>query len=195
MINKFVWQKNFENYPQLINDIERETVIIGGGIAGFLTAFRLSEEGAKVTLIEADKIFSGTTSKTTGKISCNQEAVYFELYKKYGKETAKKYYLSQKNAQRGYLELIEKYNIDCDLVKADTYIFTSGYGAELKADYRLLITFGADCEWIENFSLFNSMFALRMKDEYMFDVLKFASAFSVIIRFLPQSTLTARVFS
>ena len=89
MINKSVWQKNFENYPQLINDIERETVIIGGGIAGFLTAFRLSEEGAKVTLIEADKIFSGTTSKTTGKISCNQEAVYFELYKKYGKETAK----------------------------------------------------------------------------------------------------------
>lgn len=176
MINKSVWQKNFENYPQLINDIERETVIIGGGIAGFLTAFRLSEEGAKVTLIEADKIFSGTTSKTTGKISCNQEAVYFELYKKYGKETAKKYYLSQKNAQRGYLELIEKYNIDCDLVKADSYIFTSSYGAELKADYRLLITFGADCEWIENFSLFNSMFALRMKDEYMFDVLKFASA-------------------
>lgn len=57
MINKSVWQKNFENYPQLINDIERETVIIGGGIAGFLTAFRLSEEGAKVTLIEADKIF------------------------------------------------------------------------------------------------------------------------------------------
>ena len=55
MINKSVWQKNFENYPQLINDIERETVIIGGGIAGFLTAFRLSEEGAKVTLIEADK--------------------------------------------------------------------------------------------------------------------------------------------
>ena len=79
MINKSVWQKNFENYPQLINDIERETVIIGGGIAGFLTAFRLSEEGAKVRLSKQTKFFPVTTSKTTGKISCNQEAVYFEL--------------------------------------------------------------------------------------------------------------------
>ena len=57
MINKSVWQKNFENYPQLINDIERETVIIGGGIAGFLTAFRLSEEGAKLRLSKQTKFF------------------------------------------------------------------------------------------------------------------------------------------
>lgn len=175
MINKSVWQGYFEYYPELTEDIERQTVVIGGGIAGILTAFRLSERGLDVTLIEADKLCCGTTGKTTGKISCNQETVYYDLFNKYGKLTAKKYYLSQKNAQKEYLKLIDKYRIDCDLVKADSYIFSNGAGAELMADYKILISFGAECEWIENLPLLNAKYALKMKNEYMFDVLKFLS--------------------
>lgn len=175
MKNESVWQGSFEKYSELTSDIERETVVVGGGLAGFLAAFRLWEEGVKVTLIEADRLFSGTTSKTTGKISCNQETVYYDLYKKYGKSTAEKYYFSQKNAQKQYLKLIRKYKIKCDLVKADSYIFTYGNGAELKGNYKLLVGFGADCEWIEGLPAVDAEYALKMKDEYMFDVLKFAS--------------------
>lgn len=175
MINKSVWQGDFENYPELTGDIERQTVIIGGGLAGILTAFRLSEEGAKVTLIEADKLCCGTTGKTTGKISCNQESVYFDLYCKYGKQTAKNYYLSQKNAQADLLKLIEKYRIDCDLIKADSYIFTNGADYRLKSNYKMLVSFGADCEWIENLNVLNAKCALKLKNEYMFDALKFIS--------------------
>ena len=175
MKNKTVWQGNFENYPELTEDIERETVVVGGGLAGFLTAFRLCEEGAQVTLIEADRLFSGTTGKTTCKISCNQETVYYDLYKKYGKSTAEKYYLSQKNAQDGYLKLIRKYKIKCDLIKADSYIFTYGNGDSLKRNVKLLSGFGADCEWIEDLPAVDAKFALKMNGEYMFDVLKFVS--------------------
>lgn len=176
MKNGSVWQGSFENYPQLTNDIERETVVVGGGLAGFLTAFRLWEEGAAVTLIEADRLFSGTTGKTTGKISCNQETVYNKLCDKYGKPTAEKYYLSQKRAQEGYLQLIDKYAINCDLVKADSYIFTNGDGINLRKNYQLLKGFGADCEWIVGLPAINARYALKMKGEYMFDVLKFVSA-------------------
>lgn len=179
MKRQSVWQGNFNKYPELTNDIERETVVVGGGLAGFLTAFRLSEEGASVTLIEADRLFSGTSGKTTGKISCNQESVYYELYKKYGKPTAKKYYLSQKDAQNEYLKLIRKYAIKCDLLKADSYIFSNGSGVDLQANYKLLFGFGADCEWVENLPAFNSRYALKMNGEYMFDVLKFASGLPI----------------
>lgn len=173
---KSVWQGTFENYPELTEDIERETVVVGGGLAGFLTAFRLWEEGRQVTLIEADRLFSGTTGKTTGKISCNQDCVYYDLYRKYGKETAKKYYLSQKEAQEGYLKLVKKYAVICDMMKADSYVFTHGNGAELKANYKLLVGFGANCEWVENAPVTNANYALKINGEYMFDVLKFVSA-------------------
>ncbi len=164
-----------ENYPELTEDVQRETVIVGGGLAGFLTAFALWEDGASVTLIEADRLFSGTTRNTTGKISCNQETVYYRLFKKYGKAVAKKYYLSQKAAQDGYLKLIDKYSINCNLAQADSYVFTDGDGAALRANFKLLVDFGADCEWIENLPAVNAAYALKMNGEYMFDALKFVS--------------------
>lgn len=175
MKNCSVWKGSIENYPELTEDLQRETLVVGGGLAGFLTAFALWEEGASVTLIEADRLFSGTTGKTTGKISCNQETVYYRLFKKYGRAVAKKYYLSQKTAQDGYLKLIEKYSINCNLAQADSYVFTDGDGATLRANYKLLVGFGADCEWIDNLPAVNAAYALKMKGEYMFDVLKFVS--------------------
>lgn len=43
-----------------------DTIVIGGGIAGLLTALRLARAGQEVTLIEADKLGSGATSANHG---------------------------------------------------------------------------------------------------------------------------------
>lgn len=174
-----VWKENFKSFPALNEDTQVETLVIGGGIAGFMTAFRLSEAGMPVTLIEADRLFSGTSGKTTGKISVNQQTVYYDLFVKYGKKVAEKYYLSQTKAQSEYIALIKKYAIKCDLAKADSYVFAYGDGAILKSDYKLLNGFGADCEWMDSLPALNADYALKMHGEYIFDVLKFASSLPV----------------
>lgn len=66
-----VWQGETKKYPGLEKDIDCDIAVIGGGIAGYLTAFKLAEAGRKVTLLEADRLFSGTTGRTTAKISAN----------------------------------------------------------------------------------------------------------------------------
>ena len=67
-----VWKAEKRDYPALDGNAERDVVVIGGGIAGYLTAFKLAEAGQFVTLIEADELFSGTTGRTTAKITYNQ---------------------------------------------------------------------------------------------------------------------------
>ena len=45
-----------------------DTIIVGGGIAGLLTALRLSQSGLRVVVIEKDKLGSGATLANQGVI-------------------------------------------------------------------------------------------------------------------------------
>ncbi len=179
MIYNSVWQLNNKtDYPRLNEDIERENVVIGGGIAGFLTAYFLSKNKNPVTLIEADKLFSGTTSKTTAKISVNQGIVYSEICEKYSKTTAKLYYDSQIEGKKILLEQIENNNIECDLQQSSSNIFAKTK-EELVYNYNLLKEFGAECDLVKIFEEIDTKFAIKMQNEYMYDPLKFLSSLDV----------------
>lgn len=179
MEQKSVWQGERTEYPALQEDIEREIIVIGGGIAGFLTAFRLSESGAQVTLIEADRLFSGTTGKTTAKITCNQGDVYADLYKRYGKRTAALYYRSQAEGMERFAELVQRYDIDCDWEETDSYIFSRSDCKSLRESYRVLREIGAECAYVQKLKPFGAKCALKMSGQYLFDPLKFLTALPV----------------
>ena len=178
MENKSVWCGNQIKYPS-IEAGDRDVVVIGGGIAGFLCAYYLSEAGQKVTLIEADRLFSGTTKNTTAKITYNQGSVYADLFMRYGKLAAELYYKSQTEAMTEYKDLIEKHGIDCDFEEMDGYIFSKHDSRALKKSCELLQSFGADCGLCENTEYVNAKFALKAEGQYVFDPLKFLSALPV----------------
>ena len=50
----------------------KDIVIVGGGIAGVMCAYKLSESGFSVTLIEADKLLNGVTMNTTAHLNALQ---------------------------------------------------------------------------------------------------------------------------
>ena len=85
------------NYQELKKDENVDILIIGGGITGLSIAYNLMNSRKKVILLEANKVASGITSKTTGKITYLQ-GHYYDIYKKYGRYITKKYYNSQKEA-------------------------------------------------------------------------------------------------
>lgn len=174
-----VWQKHRKEYPGLEEDIERDVVVIGGGIAGYLAAFRLAETGREVALIEADRLFSGTTGRTTAKISCNQGNVYAELYRRYGLRAASLYYKSQLEGMRGYADLVKRYNISCDWAETDSYIFFSGDDSAFARTSEALRKIGAECEPVPKTELFKEARALKIGRQYLFDPLKFLEALPV----------------
>lgn len=174
-----VWEIDQKEYPRLDRDIERDTVVIGGGIAGYLAAFRLTEAGESVTLIEADRLFSGTTGRTTAKITYNQGSVYSELRSHYGRRVTALYYRAQTEGMRGYRELVEKYNIDCDWEETDGYIFSAGDCEGIESQCEALREAGADCELVAGAGSVNAACAVKARGQYLFHPLKFLNALPV----------------
>jgi ribulose 1,5-bisphosphate synthetase/thiazole synthase len=56
-------------YEALLNDLSVDVAIVGGGITGLTTAYLLKRSGVKVAVLEKNRIGSGTTGGTTGKVT------------------------------------------------------------------------------------------------------------------------------
>ena len=110
---KSLWYEHIERFgfPTLKNDIETEVLIIGGGIAGILTAFFLQEKGVPYVLVEKDKICGGTTGNTTAKITFQHGLIYDKFLRSAGIEKAKIYLQANKAEIEQYSKLCK--NNDC----------------------------------------------------------------------------------
>jgi glycine/D-amino acid oxidase-like deaminating enzyme len=53
--------KKTRAYPALTGDISVDVAIVGGGMAGVLNAYILSEAGLRVALLEKKEVGSGAT--------------------------------------------------------------------------------------------------------------------------------------
>ncbi len=111
------------NYPALHKDMETDIVIIGGGIAGLMSAYFLKKAGHKVILVESGKIASGTTGFTTAKVTSAHGLVYKYLIDHFGKEKAQIYADANQEALIKIADLVKELNIDCDFQKMPAYTY------------------------------------------------------------------------
>lgn len=112
------------NYPQLSKNIQVDVAVVGGGIAGLGTAFFLSQAGFKVAVLESNRIITGTTGYTTGKLTSLHTLIYHYLSQKFGIEVAKLYGQGQEQAIEETAKIIQKYHIDCDFYRVPAYTYT-----------------------------------------------------------------------
>lgn len=120
------WNESEEErkYPKLAQDVKADVAIVGGGLTGIQTAYYLSGKGLKVVVLEKDKLCSGTSGGSTGKITSQHGLLYKYLKDLNGKEYAKKYYQANEEAKENIIKIINKEKIDCDLERKNAYVFT-----------------------------------------------------------------------
>ena len=121
-----IWSKTCdipERLP-LDGDLEAEAVVIGGGMAGILTAYQLECAGVRTVVLEAGRIGGGQTGNTTAKITCQHGIFCHDFIHKKGRDAAEQYVRANQAAVEEYKRIIQKEGIDCDLEEIDSYVYS-----------------------------------------------------------------------
>lgn len=112
-------------FPELLNDIETDVVIVGGGITGLNTAYLLKKSGFKVVVLEKNTLGTGTTGGTTGKVTSQHGLLYEDLNHRFGEKTARLYGEANQLAIEQIENIIKLENIKCDWSRANNFVYTS----------------------------------------------------------------------
>ncbi len=126
------WMQSIEMpaYSTLSADIDVDVCIVGGGIAGLMTAYLLQQEGRKVCVLEGFEIGSGQTGRTTAHLTYALDERYYMLEKYHGEKGAKLAAESHQAAIKKIVDIINKENIECDLERVNGYLF-SGHDGDI----------------------------------------------------------------
>lgn len=107
----------------LNGDIQADAVVIGGGMAGILTAYSLQRAGVRTVVLEAERIGGGQTKNTTAKITSQHGMFCSSFIEKKGKDTAEKCMQANQQAVEEYKKIIRREKIDCNLEEADSFLY------------------------------------------------------------------------
>ncbi len=110
-------------FEPLKENLETDTVIVGGGLGGITTAYCLARSGRSVVLVEDGLLGSGETGRTTAHVTAALDDRYYNLEKTFGKEKAALLAESHNAAIEFIRQTSERENIDCDFTRVDGYLF------------------------------------------------------------------------
>ncbi|MDQ3932318.1 MAG: FAD-dependent oxidoreductase [Actinomycetota bacterium] len=171
-------------YPRLEGAGHADVIVVGAGITGLTTALLLKEAGARVVVIEAERLGHGTTGGTTGKVTSQHGLLYADLIEQKGEDAARAYAEANENALSLVQQIARRYELDADLVAADAYVYTEQPGqaermhAELEAAQRL----GLPASWAEETELpFPIVGAVRFERQLQLHAVKYLHALAVAV--------------
>lgn len=101
--------------PTLSEDISADICIIGAGYMGLSSAIHLAEKGYKVVVLEAERVAWGASGRNGGHASIGQRKSQLELEQKFGMQEARKLWDLSLESVAIVRELIERFDIACDL--------------------------------------------------------------------------------
>lgn len=172
-----LWKKyqGTVKYPSLQSNLEVDTLIIGGGMTGLNTLYQLKDQ-KRVCLVEANRIGSGVSMNTTGKINYLQDNTFVSNLKKGKRVLAQEILASQIYGMKLLIDIINKEQIDCDLEQVTSYIVTNEEkNIELLKQVKDFLQ-EKEISVVDGKNLFNRFsYGIGVKDTFVFNPVKYMS--------------------
>lgn len=164
---------------RLRGNIKADAAVIGGGMAGILTAFKLKQKGLDVVVLEGRRVASGVTQNTTAKITSQHSLIYQRLIEQQGTEKAKQYAAANQAAVREYEKIISSLNINCSFTPQPAYVYSVDNADQIEKEVQAARFLGIDAEFTEETSLpLKVAGAVKFKEQAHFNPLEFIKVLS-----------------
>lgn len=129
--------------------LDTQVCVVGAGIAGLTTAYRLAKLGKAVVVLDERGLLGGQTARTTGHLCSALDDRFFELEKLFGEDGARLAAQSHAIAVDTIESICHAEGIDCDFARVDGYL-VQGRGDEragiLDREYDAAVRAGLECE-------------------------------------------------
>jgi glycine/D-amino acid oxidase-like deaminating enzyme/nitrite reductase/ring-hydroxylating ferredoxin subunit len=159
-------------FPRLDADVTADVAVIGAGIVGVTTALLLHEAGARVVLIDANRVGHGVTGHTTAKVSSQHGLKYAQLRDQHGPEAAAAY----GSANEAALAWIAERAGDCDFRRRAAYAYVTSVDAREQVidEARAATGAGLPATFVDDVPLpFATAGAVRFDDQAEFHPLEY----------------------
>ncbi len=178
-----IWTKTTQlpQFEPLRSDLNTDILIIGGGMAGLLCAYKLAQTGVDYTLVEAGRICGGITKNTTAKITSQHGLIYDKLIREFGVERARLYLEANQEALEEYRTLCK--SIDCEFLDKDAFVYSLDSRKKLDQELKALDKLGFGAEFVTDIPLpFPTAGAVKFPRQAQFHPLNFIAAITKGLR-------------
>lgn len=187
-------------WKQTAQAVRRETlhkdktvkaVVIGGGLAGILTTYRLKQKGIEAICLELGCAGCGQTGNTTAKITSQHGIIYQNLVAHFSREQARQYAAANEGAIQDYEDIIRELAIDCEFSRQDAYLYTMYDEKILEEEAKAALYCGIKTHITREVTLpFEIKSALRFENQASFHPLKFLDALAEKIELYENTAVT-----
>lgn len=123
--SRWLATESLSTYPKLTQNIRTDVAIVGGGLAGILSAYLLAKAGKRVVILEKGRLAQAATGYTTAFLCQLIDTDYSDLEQMIGRAQAKLVWQSHGKG----IDLIEKIvkdeRIGCDFMRCDNYVYAN----------------------------------------------------------------------
>lgn len=153
-----VWDETVgrPHLERLEGEVKTDVAIVGAGITGLTAAYLLKQAGKNVVVVEADRVGSGTTGRTTAHLTTEYDHEYYHLQKAYGDAACREVAGSMRQGIELVQRLTSELQIDCGLRRLVGYHYAEGEeGIEtIEREYETIRRLGLyPVEWVDRVPL------------------------------------------
>ncbi|MCA9150092.1 MAG: FAD-binding oxidoreductase [Planctomycetales bacterium] len=109
----FVKNGLLQTFPHLKTEVSCDVAVVGGGITGAMVAYRLSQLGFQVALLDRRDVGLGSTSASTALLQYEIDVPLIDMAKKIGRENAERAYRLSHQSIDDIESLVQEVGSDC----------------------------------------------------------------------------------